>query len=339
MNRHFMSSSERLEQLPESGAPVLVLGESLVDIVTDDRGARQAHPGGSPANVALGLARLGEAVHFATRTGRDRYGELVREHLTGSGVRLTEGSVSDAPTSTATVTLDAHGSAGYAFDIGWDLPPGADLVRGRPAGYAHLHTGSIAATLAPGAEQVLAAVRAAGPTTTVSYDPNLRPALLGDPAVERPRIEALVAAADLVKASDEDLAWLHPGTAPERVAADWVALGPALVVLTRGAAGAKVLWRHGCCEVPAVPVQVVDTIGAGDAFMSGLISGLLRAGLLGAGGRSALQAATATDRPAARITAAVTLAARAAAITCGRPGADPPTRTELSAPLRQPSHP
>ena len=315
--------------------PVLVVGEALVDVLTDDQGVPTARPGGSPANVALGLARLGLPVRLATRTGDDVFGELVRDRLRGDGVELV-GGVADGPTSTAAVALDAHGNARYAFDLHWELPEAtAALLRDEPERHAHLHTGSLAGSLAPGAAQVLAAVRAARPQATVSYDPNLRPGLLGEPAAERARVEALVAAADLVKASAEDLAWLYPELGPERAAADWVRRGPALVVLTAGGEGAKALWRHGSREVPAVPVTVVDTVGAGDAFMAGLLAGLLTAGLLGDGpgspgsGRDALLAATSTPEPAPQLTAALALAARTAAATCGRPGADPPTRAEL----------
>ena len=328
-----MPMDERLKRVAEPPLPTLVIGESLVDILTDDQGVRHAHPGGSPANVALGLARLGLPVHFATRTGRDRHGEAVRDHLVRNGVRLTEGSVAAGPTSTASVALDVHGRADYAFHITWELPASTlGLIGRRPAPYAHLHTGSIAGTLAPGAAQVLAAVRAARSSATVSYDPNLRPALLGEPNAERPKIEALVTAADLVKASDEDLAWLYPGTDPARAAAAWVGLGPALVVLTCGANGAKAFWRHGSSEVAAVHAEVVDTVGAGDAFMAGLIGGLRRAGLLGnSRARSALSHATGTAQLPPPIDAALVLAAQAAAVTCGRPGADPPTPDELPA--------
>ncbi|MFC1415547.1 carbohydrate kinase family protein [Streptacidiphilus cavernicola] len=348
--------------------PTLVVGEALVDVLTDGQGGRRASPGGSPANVALGLARLGLPVRLATRTGDDVFGELVRRHLWRDGVELV-GGVADGRTATATVTLDPHGNADYAFDLHWELPDDTvALLREQPRRHAHLHTGSLAATLPPGAEQVLAAVLAARPQATVSYDPNLRPVLLGEPAAERAGIEALVAAADLVKASEEDLAWLYPELGAERAAAEWVRRGPALVVLTRGGDGAKALWRHGSCEVAALPVTVLDTVGAGDAFMAGLLAGLLGAGLLGDGagggggerggggegggllggggggsgggvgdggsppsGRTALLAATSGSEPSPQLTAALALAARAAAATCGRLGADPPTRAELDA--------
>jgi len=314
-------------------APVLVVGESLVDVV--DRGPAQQgsasgaerrvdrHPGGSPANVALGLARLGYDVRFATRLGRDEDGRLVREHLESDGVRLTEGSVVDAATSTATATLDAGGAATYVFDLHWDLP------EVHLAGVAHLHTGSIAATLAPGAARVHAAFAAAARAgATTSYDPNMRPRIMGSPDEERAGVERLVAASDVVKASDEDLAWLYPGESADDVVRRWVRLGPGLVVVTRGEQGATATRASQPDELLAVaprPVQVVDTVGAGDAFMSGLLSGLLDAGLLG--GPRARQALRAADTE--QVHEALSRAVWTSSVTCGRAGAQPPTRHEL----------
>lgn len=315
-----------------SELPTLVVGEALTDILIGPDGPPRAVPGGSPANVALGVARLGHPVRLATRVGRDLLGRQLQRHLGADGVRLTDGSVVDAPTSTATATLAAGGAASYTFDLTWALPAEATaLARGGPI--AHLHTGSLAAALAPGAARVAEAVAAARPTATVSYDPNLRPALLGLAAEERPRIEQLVAASDLVKASAEDLDWLYPGQDPRAVCARWARDGPALVVLTLGAGGSHAFWRRGRCEVAPTTVEVVDTVGAGDAFMAGLISGLLRTGLLGpvlgVGARERLRAATETDQLDPQVVAALELASRAAAFTCTRPGADPPSRAEL----------
>jgi fructokinase len=318
--------------------PALVIGEALTDVLVGPDGRRRGLPGGSPANVALGLGRLGHPVRFATRIGRDSFGSLLGERLRAGGVELAPGSVDDAPTSTATAQLDAGGSATYAFDIDWRLPAlTAQAVRTGPP--AHLHTGSIAAALAPGAGTVLELVEAARGAATVSYDPNLRPALLGPPEDERARIERLVAASDVVKASDEDLDWLYPGQDPAESAARWAEegrsrdRGPALVVLTMGARGARAWWRHGTVAVPAPRITVADTVGAGDAFTSGLLSGLLTAGLLGAGAaaRAALAAATSGPGIAAPVLDALTQAAVAAALTCTREGADPPTAAELAA--------
>ncbi|MEU9132324.1 carbohydrate kinase [Kitasatospora sp. NPDC048540] len=309
-------------------AEVLVVGEALADVV-DSRDSRRVHPGGSPANTALGLARLGHRVRLATRLGEDEYGAVIRDHLAAGGVALAPGSVGAWRTSSATAVLDREGRATYTFDVHWDLcPRSAGLPAGRDFG--HLHAGSVAALLDPGAERVLAMVRGAPADVTVSYDPNLRPALLGSPEEERPRVEGLVALSDVVKVSDEDLGWLYPGADPLEAAASWVRNGPSLVVLTRGALGARAFWRHGRLDVDAVPVEVADTIGAGDAFMSGLVSGLLEGGLLGAG-QLQLVRATFGAQPAPALVTALERAARAAALTCARFGADPPTRAELAA--------
>ncbi|MEU1628928.1 carbohydrate kinase [Streptomyces sp. NPDC020096] len=322
--------------MTSSEPPVLVIGEALTDILCGPDGSRDARPGGSPANVALGLARLGHPVRLATRVGQDDNGAALLRHLLDSGVELTDGSVASGASPTATAVLDEHGSASYTFDLHWDIPPSTlDLVRDDAPG--HLHTGSIATALAPGARHVEAAVRAARDATTVSYDPNLRPSLLGDAAGERPRVEAFVACSDVVKASQEDLAWLYPAVKPEEVAARWASSGPSLVVLTRGADRTGVFWRAGQCEVPVPAVRVVDTVGAGDAFMAGLVSGLLTAGMLGglpAGAgrtpRTRLRAATGTQALDAAVAAALARASLVAALTCGRQGADPPTLAELT---------
>ncbi|WP_156723639.1 carbohydrate kinase family protein [Streptomyces apocyni] len=318
----------------------LVIGEALVDVIAGPDGPQRSHPGGSPANVALGLGRLGHPVRLATRVGQDDFGQLLRDHLERSGVELSTGSVVDAPTSTATAVLDTAGAANYTFDITWALSEAAEesLRDGPPA---HVHTGSIATALSPGADQVFRALHTLRTSATVSYDPNLRPALLrsAERERERERVEQLVAVSDVVKASEEDLAWLHPGEGVNETAARWARSGPALVVVTLGADGARAWWPHGRQDVAPVLVRVADTVGAGDAFMAGLISRLLYGGLLGGGpgagaatARAALRAATDTDRLPAVLRDALSVAARAAALTCAREGADPPTASRLMAP-------
>ncbi|MEU6148255.1 carbohydrate kinase [Streptomyces sp. NPDC047081] len=315
--------------------PVLVVGEALVDVIVDPDGSGRNHPGGSPANVALGLGRLGHPVRLATRVGRDDFGDLLRKHLENSGVELSPGSVVDTATSTATAVLDAAGAARYTFDIDWALSGTVEeTLRDSPP--RHVHTGSIATALSPGADQVLTTLHALRGSATVSYDPNLRPALLRSPTEERERVEQLVTLSDVVKASEEDLAWLHPGETPDVTAARWARSGPALVVLTRGADGATVWWRNGRQDIAPVRVQVADTVGAGDAFMAALVSRLLDARLLDGGpgaeavtARAALRASTDTGRLPTVLTGALTAASRAAALTCAREGADPPRAAEL----------
>ncbi|WP_370445316.1 PfkB family carbohydrate kinase [Miniimonas sp. S16] len=231
------------------------------------------------------------------------------------------GSTQAAATSVATARLDEHGAASYEFDVEWRVPMGT--VPG--GGTLAVHTGSIAAVLEPGASDVRALVSQARATATVTYDPNARPALMGEPAGARARIEAFVALADVVKVSDEDLAWLVPGADSVAAARDWLALGPALVVVTFGGKGAVAVTAAGAQHVAAPHVRVIDTVGAGDSFMGALLDGLWDAGLLGAENRAALRAIDcSTLRTLLERCVAV------AAITVSRAGANPPHREELA---------
>ena len=303
----------------------LVVGESLIDVVKSPDGSTQEHVGGSPANVAVGLARLGHDVTLATQVGDDERGAKIANYCEREGISLSEGSVGERPTSVATSTLDATGAATYSFDLSWELPELASFE-----GVGHVHTGSIAATREPGASAVLAAVQRARPNATISYDPNARPTLMGGPHEVRAKMEALIGRSDVVKASDEDIAWLYDGTPISEVLRLWGQLGPAVTVVTRGVKGAIVgLSIAGeLTSVDAPAVEVVDTVGAGDSFMAGLLSGLLDAGLLGGTeGRERLRSASLADvRPA------VDRALACAAITVSRAGANPPHRAELAPP-------
>lgn len=297
----------------------LVIGEALVDVVKRTDGTTAAHPGGSPANVAIGLARLGREAELLTSLGDDANGAMVRDHITASGARLVPCTPA-AMTSVATANLDAAGVATYDFDLEWAVaadaaPSPAPIVA---------HTGSIAAVLDPGADAVVELLRASRETATITYDPNARPALMGESADARARIERCIALSDVVKVSDEDLEWLAPGEEPLEVAAAWRGLGPAIVVVTRGGEGAVAFANCGIVNVPPVVVQVADTVGAGDSFMSGLIDGLWSAGVLGADKREALAA---IDEPTLR--KVLERCARIAGITVSRACANPPSSEEL----------
>jgi fructokinase len=302
---------------------VLVVGEALVDIMLRPGSTALERPGGSPANVALGLARLGRNAELLTHVGDDPRGRVVREHLESSGVHLVPGSVARGSTSTATATLDAAGVARYDFNLDWRLPA-TDNVLASPNPAQCLHTGSLAAVLQPGADDVLALVQKAAGRATVSYDPNARPALMGDPVRARDRVETLARYADLVKVSDEDLAWLAPDEDPVQVAARWLDGGRAVVVVTRGSEGAVGLCRDGDVKVSAGFADVVDTVGAGDSFMAGLLDYLAELDLLGPHRLADLQAIGTGE-----LAGMLQHATRIAAITCARPGADPPTRADL----------
>lgn len=299
---------------------VLVVGEALVDVVRRLDGSVEEHPGGSPANVAVTLGRLGRAVHLLTCLGDDEAGRLVRDWLGRSHVELVGGLDPATRTSSATATLDPTGAATYEFDIDWHVDTAGVPEPGL------VHTGSIAAVLRPGADQVAAWLHQAKAHATVTYDPNVRPSLMTDHADALARVERLVALADVVKVSDEDLTWLYPGTDPADAAARWVGAGPVLVVVTAGGEGALALTAAHRVEVAAPRVTVADTVGAGDTFMGALIDGLVTLGAVGPDGRHVVGALDDTG-----LTALVERCAAAAAITVTRSGANPPTAAELDA--------
>ena len=295
-------------------ADVLVIGEALIDIVETTDGDREL-VGGSPANVAVGVARQGHRVRLLTRLGRDARGERIAAQITASGAVVDEASWTDAATSTARARLRADGSAEYEFAIDWAVPVlAADDVR-------IVHTGSIALFLEPGGSAVLEVLRRAADSGTalVTLDPNIRPALVGGHEVARARFAQAAASADLVKLSDEDAAWLYPGLDAEAVLHQIAAHGPRIVVMTRGGSGAIGLGPGGVAAVDALPVTVADTIGAGDAYMASLVSSALDDPAL--------------FEDAAVFTAALRRAAVTAGITVSRAGANPPVRAEVDAVL------
>lgn len=302
----------------------LVIGEALIDRVENlgDAGRKVAeHVGGSPLNVAVGLARLGHEIDFLTHIADDEAGRRIAEHLTSAGVQLVPGSTSARRTPTARATIGEDGTATYTFDLDWRLA-------GTPEAAPPLlvHTGSIAAVREPGCLAVAALLDAYHVSATVSFDPNVRPSLIADPTLARARIAHLVERSDIVKASDEDLRWIDPDHQPERTARSWLASGPAIVVVTMGARGAVALCAAGEARVAARPVQVVDTVGAGDAFTVGLIDALWGMGVLGADRRAALRRI-----PVDALTAALEAASLSSALTVGRAGADLPDRAALRA--------
>lgn len=301
---------------------VLVVGETLVDIVHTPDGAVAEHVGGSPANVAMGIARLGHDTILATSLGDDDHGTRCTEQITSQGVTIENLDAGSHPTSTALATIDASGAAVYDFDLHWDLRPvtGLDSV-------AHVHTGSIAATLTPGAAVITQTLSDARENATISYDPNVRPTIMGGVEEVRERVEELIALSDVVKASEDDIEWLYAGESLPDVMAAWGQLGPGLVVITRGGHGVtyRVTATDEIADAPARVDQVADTVGAGDSFMAGLISGLLDAGLLGDdAARQRLSRAT-----LAAVAGSIDRALATSAVTVGRAGAYAPTREEL----------
>jgi fructokinase len=285
-------------------------------------------PGGSPANVAVGLARLGVPTRLLARIADDPLGRRVRAHLESNGVGLDHVARAVEQTSMALVTVDEDGVPSYDFRVDGtaDWQWTADELSGALDGpVVAVHSGSLALTTPPGAVQLRALLARAAATATVSYDPNCRPLLMGEPADVLAGVHELLAVADVVKVSSEDLEWLCPGAGPEAVLEDWLGRGPGIVAITLGGDGVLAGSAAGLrTRRPGVPVTVIDTVGAGDTFSAALLAGLHGRDLLGAARRDALRA---VDGPT--LDALLDDAARAAAITCSRRGADPPTAAEL----------
>jgi fructokinase len=296
-----------------------VVGDVLVDLVGRAPDFT-AHAGGSAYNVAITLGRLGCPVALVARTGHDAFGRILADKARASGVSFEHWQTVDEPTTLAVASLAADGSASYDFYLDGTAGQGVGggLVDVQSTGDV-LHLGSIASWRPPSAAVLQALQRRAyeGGATLISYDPNVRPALIADRDTVRASIEGCVAASHLIKASDEDVAFLYPDTAPAEVAKHWCHLGASAVVVTLGAAGAVAFGLDGeLARRPGLPITVADTVGAGDSFAAGLLA--------------ALGAVRPADLPG-HVGAALAQAVVVSAMTCERPGADPPTRAELDA--------
>lgn len=316
--------------LGASSAPrrALVIGEALIDVVQQVDGTVREHCGGSPANVAISLGRLGYHVDLITWLGADAYAEIIRDWLTDSGVTVTAGLGAAPRTPTAAAVLDHDGSATYTFDLTWDLPVQATV----PDDTIVIHTGSLAATLDPGSDKVLDLLRSATSATRV-VDPNVRPSLIEDADATRTRLEEYFAVADVIRASDVDLMWMYPFEDPIDVARRLIRDGgPALVVVTQGPQGATGVCAAGEVHVPTAATTIVDRVGAGDAATGALIDGLWRADLLGSHRARAL-AAIDTET----LHAIVSWCAQLCAFTLTKAGANMPRRKDLPQILHLPT--
>ena len=305
---------------PASTGRIVVGGEALVDLVpVEPRPLAPLAPrlGGGPYNVAIGLGRLGTPARMLTRLSTDAFGDALLD-------RLHEAAVDDAlvqrgeePSTLAVVTLDGTGAARYSFHVAGAADRLVADPGDLPADTAALAVGTLSLILEPGASVYAElARRAADAGVFVSLDPNIRPALVTDPAAVRARLDAIAAGAGLVKLSDEDARWW--GRSPDEL----LAAGAGAVVVTRGAEGLVAHTRDGEVAVAAdTSRQVVDTIGAGDSVHSALLGHLHGHGLLDRAAVACL------DEDGWR--AALRFAARVASWTCSRAGAEPPTRAEL----------
>ena len=307
---------------------ILISGEALIDLIPDPEraDAYDAVLGGSPYNVAIGLSRLGSQTAFVARISKDGNGDALAAGLADSGVDLRFVLRDERPTTLAFVMRGtAKTGSRYAFyldatafDGPWPFP------QTWPEAARHLHVGSIAAVDPRHGERVVEALKAARPHATVSYDPNIRPLVTPDRESVAALVERQASLAHVVKASEEDLHWVYPGRPIEDTLAAWAAMGPRFCVATLGERGALAILGGERIALPAPRIDVVDTVGAGDSFMSALLSAMDRDGALGAG-------SPAPDR--ACLERWLGFAACASAITCTRKGSNPPTRAEVEAAL------
>ncbi|MDD7466115.1 MAG: carbohydrate kinase [Actinomycetaceae bacterium] len=313
---------------------MLVIGEALIDVIYDAQGTLIGrYPGGSPLNVAVGLSRLGRETALLTRIGDDAPGDVLVDHLGSSNVSLVKGSVSTEPTSMAYAHVDERGHANYDFDIrsSFPAPPTDPVEREQLLADAprHVHIGSIGAHLMPGAETVREWLTFYHGTSTISYDPNVRIGLAGTADEYRQQIEQYATMVDVLKASIEDLELCY-GQMDEKALRDlahhYLNSGVSLVVLTEGSRGLNLFTADHTIHADSIPVDVVDTVGAGDSLTSALIDGLARLSVLGRTDVERIR-----QQSASLLTSLGTYCATAAGITVTRAGANPPTRREISA--------
>jgi fructokinase len=301
---------------------IVVTGEALIDLVLGRDGSLAGHPGGGPYNVARTIGRLEQDVTYLGRVSTDGFGERLRSELASDGVGLDALAATDDPTTLALAELDPAGVARYRFYADGTSAPGltaAAAAAALPGRIDTFYLGTLGLVFEPLATTLEGILAGVGEHTLVALDPHCRPTTIDDPAAYRGRLARLLARTDVVKASEEDLAWLDPGTDPVAAARAMLAREGAVALVTLGSAGALVVTRgDDVVEVRSPPVEVVDTIGAGDAFMGGFLAYWSEHGL----GRGDLGRLDELER-------AASFACRVAAITCSRAGADPPRRAEL----------
>jgi fructokinase len=300
---------------------ILVGGEALYDLVVTADDAIAAHPGGGPFNTARTIARLEQPVAYLGRLSTDRFGRGHERILAGEGVGLDAVTRSDDPTTLALAEVDERGGASYRFYAGGTAAAGLtprEALAALPDGVEMLHVGTLGLVLEPLASALEAVVERLAPSALVAVDPNVRPGAIADAPAYRARLDRVLARTHVVKVSGDDLDWLEPGRPWLDAARALLARGPAAVLVTRGGEGAAAVTAGAHTEVEAVPVEVVDTIGAGDAFGGGFLAWWRARGL----GRDALH-----DHES--VVEATRFAALVAALTCAKPGASPPRLGEV----------
>jgi fructokinase len=299
---------------------IWVCGEVLIDLIPVAPGSndRAPHVGGGPANTAKALARLGHDVHFIDGISTDAYGEMSRDELLADEVKLDLAKSSDLPTALAIVSLNENGGASYefkldntaTFDFSLDWLP--DPSKYKPN---VLHIGTLVTVIQPGADVLYDWALQVAEFAPIVFDPNIRPAVMGDRDLYEAAVEKWAAISSVIKVSDDDVAWLFPDQSLDDVAERWVRDGAALVVITRGSEGLIGFTADGAVEVPGVKILVADTVGAGDTVGAIVVEAMVEKGIM------ALTGDVLQD--------VLHRAAKAAAITCSRPGANPPYKHEL----------
>jgi fructokinase len=257
---------------------VWVAGEALMDLIPVAGGERVPMVGGGPANTAKAVARLGYQTYFVGGISSDDYGKAIEEELVGSGVDLSLVYRGDEYTALAIATIDENGlakydfeldgTASFAFDKSW-LPSGEPDV---------IHVGSVATMLEPGASELLKWV--SSKSVPVIFDPNVRPSIQGDKALYRVAVERWIEKASIIKLSEDDLNWLYSG-GEEEIVSGWLARGVSIVVVTRAEKGLRAYSSGAVIDVPAVKVELVDSVGAGDTIGAVLVEGVLKHGIDG----------------------------------------------------------
>jgi fructokinase len=298
---------------------IAVGGEALVDLV-EERGVLHAVPGGGPFNTAIALGRLGMPVAFLGTLSRDDYGVVLAELLAEAGVDTSLVRFTEAPTPLAVVHKHDEGGNTYTFYLAGTAladPPESAL----PDGAVALHVGTLALAVDPPASSFRALVEREAGKRAIVFDPNIRPVAFGDPELYRPQFDRLARLVTIVKMSRDDAAWIYPGCEPTDALERVLALGPRMVAITLGAEGAVAASADGFVHLPAVPVTVADTVGAGDSFGAALMASLQLQDALALGSPVPLDDTV--------LTRAVSYAVTAAAITAMRTGAVPPSRSEV----------
>ena len=302
---------------------IVVAGEALMDLIVGPDGSVAANPGGGPFNTARTIARLGQTVTFLGRVSNDRFGRDLRAKLARDGVSETGVIETDDPTTLAVVELDEHGVATYRFYVDGTSAAGlteADAASVMTGRIAALHVGTLGLVLEPVATTIERLVRESDTERLVMLDPNCRPSATVDPPAFRTRIERVARRADVVKVSDDDLRFLAPGDEPASTIERLLQNGTRVVLRTHGSDDVEIRTPSAQESVAVPSVEVVDTVGAGDVF-----SGAFLASWFGEGrGRDELASVD-------LVCDSVRVAVRAAAMSCTRPGADPPTLAGLEA--------